>query len=175
MLPAQLNAWCQTLLQLREGCTPAPQALQTRLCEGRINGVVMPPVFVRPNHGESRHTEHCFVQKPSEDLWLHCFSGLRRCGQLAEVRVGFGGTPQLQAGERSAVPRALGKHASIRLYERKVLVAAISQFGHDALSFVAVRLTNLRGRFRNCSQNSVLRFWEFQSKSLPFRSPVTGL
>ena len=175
MFATPLHEKSQMPLRLPAGCNLAqavPQTLLDALCE---HVVALRLVFAQTSYVEHRRTLRYLGQRPSEGLTQRCFFGLRLCGQLAEGRRGLGEMPLPQACVRSGEPHVQEQRADSLLCGWMVLVAAIAQYGYDALDSFAGHRPNWTVRFRSCLRNSDLRFQEFQSKILPFRSPVTGL
>jgi len=162
-------------LQLREGCNLEQVTQQTLPGESRgLDGVQKQDVACSI-HGVPRHAPRCPEQKPTADLMPRYFFGLHQYGQPAEDCAYFDEKQGLPAYARNAEPPALTQPVDSPLYGRLALVAESVQFGYDVLGSGVEHLTNLRGRFRGRLQSSALRFREFQSKFLPFRSPVNGL
>jgi hypothetical protein len=162
-------------LQLREGCAPEQVTQQTPRGESCVLDDAKKQGVVCSIHDVPHHVPRYPEQKPIEGLPPRCFFYPRQYGQLAEDCAGFGERRRLPAYAHNGEHRAPTQHVDSPLCVRWALVAESVQFGYDASSFVEARLTNLREHFRNCLQSSALRFREFQSKFLPFRSPVTGL
>jgi hypothetical protein len=162
-------------LQLREGYA-LEQVTQRTPRDGRhVLDDVRKQVVAYPTHDVPRHTPHYPEQKPIEDLTPRCSSGRRQYDRPAGDCVGFGERRQLPAYARTGGLPAPTQHGDSPLCVRLALIDEGAQFVYDEASFGAVHLTNLPGYFRRCLQSSALRFREFQSKFLPFRSPVTGL
>jgi hypothetical protein len=175
MFATPLHEKSQTPLQLRVGCNLAQAVPQTLLGALREHVVVPQLVFAQPSYVAHRRTLRYPGQKPSEGLTQRCFFDPRLCDQLAEGLQGLDETPQPQACVRSGEHRAQEQRADILLCGWMVLVVVIAQYGYDALGSFAEHRTSWIVRFRGYLRNSALRFLEFQSKLLPFRSPVTGL
>jgi hypothetical protein len=162
-------------LQLREGCNLEQVTQQTLPYESRgLDGVQKQDVACSIR-GVPHHALRCPEQKPTVDLMPRYFFGLHQYGQPAEDCADFGEKQWLPAYVRSGEPLALTQPVDSPLCGRLALVAESVQFGYDVLGFCAAHLTNLHERFRNRLQSSALRFREFQSNFLPFRSPVNGL
>lgn len=175
MFATPLHEKSQTPLQLLAGCNLAQAVPQTLLDALREHVVALRLVFAQTSYVAHRRTLRYLGQRPSEGLTQHCFFDFRLCDQLAEGRQGLDETQQQQACVRSGEHLAQEQRADSLLCGWMVLVAVIAQYGYDALGSFAGHRTSWTARFRGYLRNSGLRFLKFQSKFLPFRSPVTGL
>jgi hypothetical protein len=147
---------------------------QTLPAESHVLDDVRKQGVAYSTHGGPHHVPHYLEQKPIEGLTPHCSFGRRRYDRPVGDCLGFGEKQQPQACARNDEHRAQVQREDSLLCARWALVAESAQFGYDASSFGAAHLTNLHEHFRGRLQSIALRFLEFQSKFLPFRSPVTG-
>ena len=165
----------QTVLRFAEGCNLAQPELgilafsRRVFCVWRLQSAALPIDVV---HLLRRRFD---VLSPSADFQGGYFYDRRLCGLPEVERRGLAKMSLPQADAHNGSCFAPATHACTRLYAPKRLVEMFSQFVYDGVNFVAAHLTSLPARFQKCSQNSVLRFRLYPTKSLAFGAPLGGL
>ena len=174
MFSKQLRGLFQTPSQLRANCIPELTKQQILRAEFHVLCAAQKQAVASSTYAALRREGRYLEQKPTEGLTPRCFFDYRQCDRPVEdcsdSREKLSQPICVRIGEL----RAPAQHGDNPLYARWVLVVEKLQFERGASNFDAVRLTNLREHFRDCLQNICQQFREFQSKSLPFCSPVAG-